>query len=83
MSGIVDANYAMTGGVLPFLLQEGFEGIIKAGTPIAQIIQIKLEPWELKRNTKLVSQAKLARSESLKHIIGWYKNKYWRRKEYK
>jgi hypothetical protein len=82
MSGIVDANYAMTGGVLPFLLQEGFEGIIKAGTPIAQIIPIKSEPWKLERNTNLLSEAKLARSESLKHIIGWYKNKYWNRKEY-
>jgi hypothetical protein len=82
MSGVVDANYAMNGGKLPFLLQMGFEGIIKAGTPIAQIIPIKSEPWELKRNTNLLSDAKLARSESLKYIIGWYKNKYWNRKEY-
>ena len=82
MSGVVDANYPMSGGKLPFLIQEGFEGIIKAGTPIAQIIPIKSEPWKLERNTKLLSEAKLARSESLKTIIGWYKNKYWNRKEY-
>jgi hypothetical protein len=82
MSGIVDANYPMNGGKLPFLLQEGFEGIIKSGTPIAQIIPIKSEPWKLKRNINLLSEAKLARSESLKYIIGWYKNKYWSRKEY-
>ena len=67
---------------MPFLLQMGFEGVIKAGTPIAQIIPIKSEPWKLERNTDLLSEAKLARSESLKHIIGWYKNKYWNRKEY-
>mgnify|MGYP000430148179 FL=1 len=83
MSGIVDANYPMNGGKLPFLLREGFEGIIKAGTPIAQIIPIKTEPWKLERNTNLLAEAKLARSESLKHSIGWYKNKYWKRKEYK
>jgi hypothetical protein len=82
MSGVVDANYAMNGGKLPFLLQMGFEGIIKAGTPIAQIIPIKSEPWKLERNTNLLSEARLARSESLKYIIGWYKNKYWNRKEY-
>lgn len=72
----------MNGGKLPFLLQMGFEGIIKAGTPIAQVIPIKSEPWILERNTNLLKEAKLARSESLKHIIGWYKNKFWRRKEY-
>jgi len=82
MSGVVDANYAMSGGKLPFLIQEGFEGIIKAGTPIAQIIPIKSEAWKLERNENLLSEAKLARSESLKTIIGWYKNKYWNRKEY-
>jgi hypothetical protein len=83
MSGVVDANYPMNGGKLPFLLQMGFEGIIKAGTPIAQIIPIKTEPWKLERNTNLLQDAKLARSESLKHIIGWYKNKFWKRKEYR
>lgn len=83
MSGIVDANYPMNGGKLPFLLQMGFEGIIKAGTPIAQIIPIKTEPWKLERNTDLLQEANLARSESLKHIIGWYKNKFWQRKEYR
>ena len=82
MSGVVDANYAMSGGKLPFLLKEGYEGIIKAGTPIAQIIPIKSEPWKLERNTNLLKEAKLARSESLKNIIGWYKNKHWKRKEY-
>lgn len=83
MSGVVDANYPMNGGKLPFLLREGFEGIIKAGTPIAQIIPIKTESWKLERNTNLLAEAKLARNESLKYIIGWYKNKYWKRKEYK
>lgn len=82
LSGVVDANYAMNGGKLPFLLQEGFEGIIKAGTPIAQIIPIKTEPWVLERNTNLLKEAKLARNESVKTIIGWYKNKFWKRKEY-
>jgi hypothetical protein len=83
MSGVVDANYAMSGGKLPFLLKKGYEGIIKAGTPIAQIIPIKSEPWRLERNTNLLKEAKLARSESLKNIIGWYKDKHWNRKEYK
>ena len=64
-------------------IKDGFEGLIKEGTPIAQIIPIKTEPWKLERNTNLLAEAKLARSESLKHIIGWYKNKYWKRKEYK
>jgi hypothetical protein len=82
MSGIVDANYPMNGGQIPFLLQMGFEGIIKAGTPIAQIIPIKREPWKLERNTGLLEKAKLTRSDSLKYIIGWYKNKFWNRKEY-
>lgn len=83
LSGIVDANYAMNGGKLPFFIKEGFEGIIKAGTPIAQIIPIKRDYWKLEKNPELLGQAKLARSESLKNIIGWYKDKYWNRKEYK
>jgi len=82
MSGVVDANYAMNGGKLPFFLQMGFEGIIPAGTPIAQIIPIKTEKWELVDMPSLLKEAKIAENKSVKYIIGWYKKTFWQRKEY-
>jgi hypothetical protein len=32
---------------LPFLLRDGFEGILEAGTPIAQIIPFKRDEWKV------------------------------------
>jgi hypothetical protein len=45
-SGIVDTDILLTDINQPFVLKQGWEGIIEAGTPIAQIIPIKRESWK-------------------------------------
>jgi hypothetical protein len=46
ISGIVDTDILKTDINCPFAVREGFSGIIKKGTPMAQVIPIKRESWE-------------------------------------
>ncbi len=46
LSGIVDTdtfNYPVN---FPFFIEEGYEGLIERGTPIAQVVPIKREHWK-------------------------------------
>jgi hypothetical protein len=82
LSGIMDSYYPTLGGNLPFHIKKGFEGVIPQGTPIAQIIPIKNEKWELKKEEGLYKKASLETNKGIQKILGWYKNKYWVRKNY-
>jgi hypothetical protein len=46
IAGLVDTDILDTDINCPFVIKEGFEGIIPKGTPIAQIIPIKRANWE-------------------------------------
>jgi hypothetical protein len=41
----VDSDNFITEGHLSFIVDKGFKGVIKRGTPIVQIIPIKREDW--------------------------------------
>ena len=45
MSAIVDTDEYPAWGNVPFFIKSGFEGVIPAGTPYAQIIPIKRNSW--------------------------------------
>jgi hypothetical protein len=81
LSGVVDADGVLTDGNLPFLLRKGFEGLIPAGTPFAQLIPIKREEWKLQKDEGLVQvssdNGKLSTSRT-----GYYKAKFWQKKKY-
>jgi len=47
MSGVVDSDEFFNWGNIPFFIREGFEGVIPAGTPIAQLIPFKRATWSL------------------------------------
>jgi hypothetical protein len=47
VAGIIDHDKVNTPGLIPFFLQEGFEGTIPAGTPYIQIIPFQREEWEM------------------------------------
>lgn len=47
-SGIIDNDIISTPGRLPFFIQEGYNGILKKGTPYLQIIPFKREDWHSK-----------------------------------
>lgn len=82
LSGIVDAEQTLQSGNIPFFIKKGFTGVIPAGTPIMQVIPIKREKWSLVENQELIEEARINDKYSQKHILGYYKNKLWYRKEY-
>ena len=82
-SGVVDSDSYKLPVNFPFLIRKDFEGIIEAGTPIAQVIPIKRESWaseivEFDEKRSLEREAHFF-SKMLRH----YKNAYWHKKEYR
>lgn len=85
-SGIIDTDSFNLTGPLRFILKKGFEGIIKKGTPLYQMIPFKRDDWSstnyeydydilLDQNTKLDDY----KSKGKK---GGYKDLFWKRKNY-
>lgn len=86
-SGIIDTDRWGIWGTQPFSLVEGWEGVIEAGTPIAQIIPFKRHFWKsvLDLNTEDGSLSSWANFEYQRHsskFRGFYKLKYWNKKEF-
>lgn len=83
LSGVVDTDEYYMPVNFPFLLREDFEGIIEAGTPIAQLIPIKRESWthEIKEHDPEFVERNSAKFKS--KIYRAYKSLYWKRKDYK
>lgn len=82
LSGIVDADYAMPPGNMPFFLNSDFEGLIPAGTPIAQIIPFKREAWKSKETKGLFQESNSFTASSLRKFFGWYKDNQWKKKSF-
>lgn len=83
LSGIVDGGWVLQGGGnIPFFLKNDFEGVIPQGTPIAQIIPLKTEPWESKEVQGTLEEGILNWLKSAAKISGWYKTTIWRKKTY-
>lgn len=83
LSGVVDTDNFTIPVSFPFLLKNDFEGIIEAGTPIAQIIPIKKESWVhefLKFDFAAINNKQ---TKFLSKIYRSYKQQYWTKKEYK
>ena len=83
LSGIIDGGFVtQPNGNFPFYIKEGFEGVIKQGTPIFQIIPFKKEGWK-SQMTKGLIQIGLKNTKSSNLVFnGWYKNNFWTRKDY-
>lgn len=82
LSGIVDADEGMPQGNIPFYLKNNFEGVIKVGTPIVQIIPFKREDWLAEKNIPLWEEAQKHGNRSASALKGYYKKNIWKRKEY-
>ena len=46
ITGIIDTDSLKTFANSPFVIKEGFEGIIEKGTPMFQIIPFKRDSWK-------------------------------------
>lgn len=83
LSGIVDADGYNSPIALPFFLREDFEGIIPAGTPIAQVIPIKREEWGHEFGQYDEQNVRKLHTDNLARYMKYYKDKFWHRKSYK
>jgi hypothetical protein len=83
LPGIVDTDNMLSSGALPFELKKGYKGIIKQGTPIAQIMPFKREAWTHKvmdyHPKRYMEEAQTINSR----FSNAYKEKYWARKKFK
>lgn len=85
-TGIVDQDKLNLPGTVPFFIKEGWEGVIKAGTPFLQMLPFKRENWEseytqpgendiIKRNVRNIKKYR-------KPNGGVYLNSVWEKRKY-
>jgi len=82
MSGVIDTDsWPMTGPV-PFLIKEGFTGVIPAGTPIYQITFVKRNDWN-SSEAKYDPNYQLPLRQSVrKYSKDGYKKEIWTKKKF-
>lgn len=56
LTGIVDTDTLKTGITAPFVIKQGFEGIIEKGTPMFQILPFKRDKWKSEIGQKKPSE---------------------------
>lgn len=80
LSAVVDGEFTLIPhGAIPFYVKEGFSGIIKAGTPVAQVIPFRQDSWKVEIHAGLFESSKKHRRSMPKD---WYKKSSWKRKSY-
>jgi hypothetical protein len=80
LSGIIDGDFTIVPhGAIPFYIQKGFEGLIKAGTPVAQLIPFNRDSWKAEVEAGLFENSKKNRRSM---PSDWYKKSSWKRKSY-
>jgi hypothetical protein len=85
LPGIVDTDTYSNPINFPFkLLNPKWEGLIPVGTPIAQVIPFKREPWNMKLGgEKELTVIKYIQLKSSTAFFDKYKKFWWHSKEYK
>jgi hypothetical protein len=85
LPGIVDTDAYTSTVNFPFVLNDvKWEGIIPAGTPMAQVIPFKRESWEHKIGSDKERQEQEKIIKKLRTLFfNSYKRQFWSRKEYK
>lgn len=85
-TGIVDADgytHSEQGSNIPFVLKENFQGMIKKGTPMYQIIPFKRESWQ-SETAKYDKDKQLNVTYRVQQFMwGGYKKLFWNKKEFK
>lgn len=82
LSGISDSDLFYSAGNLPFYLKKGFTGLIPAGTPIAQVIPIKREPWKISSDIDMYDDSNKIGAKARSWMRGYYKQNIWQKKEF-
>lgn len=82
LSAVVDADWAVGGGNIPFFISNTFEGLIPQGTPIMQVIPFKKESWISEEDPTLIDENMKSKFDSMSALSGWYKRTHWNKKNY-
>jgi hypothetical protein len=85
LPGIVDTDRYTAPINFPFTMNDPlFEGVIPAGTPLAQVIPIKRDSWKMSfgDDLNIEKQDHITKSLFVRFFDG-YRNMYWTKKEYK
>jgi len=85
LPGIVDTDIYTAPVNFPFVVNDpNFEGLIKQGTPMAQVIPIKRDEWVMGIGDSeyLIEQNKITQKLQTR-FFDRYKNMFWDKKEYR
>jgi hypothetical protein len=83
INGFIDTDKHGNALNLPFFIKAGFEGVIPAGTPIAQIIPVKRDNWESEKGNYVQEELENNFHKLKRYAIRSYKKQWWTRKSYK
>jgi hypothetical protein len=85
LEGVVDTDKYFAPVNFPFVLNDtNFEGLIPAGTPLAQIIPFKRESWKHKIGTEKEEYSIIENDRILRtKFFDRYKTLFWNKKEYR
>jgi len=83
--GIVDTDTYKAPVLFPFVLKDNkWEGVIPAGTPMAQVIPFKRESWKYKIGSDKERQEQEKITRKLKtFLFNSYKRQFWSSKQYR
>jgi len=82
LSGIIDGEFVLHNGNIPVYFNTKFEGIIKSGTPIIQVIPFKRESWSSEIDKEILMDGFNNGKKSKMSAFGWYKQSHWHKKNY-
>lgn len=80
--GMVDSDLHYVPILIPFVMKEGWEGVIEKGTIIAQVIPIKRDSWQGEIRDISEFNAHMQTRKILSHVEKWYKKFIWVKKTY-
>jgi hypothetical protein len=83
LSGVVDTDSSVMPIEPLFWMRENFNGVIRRGTPIAQIIPFKRENWKVEYEEYQNDEAFLNVQKGMKsNIVNHYITNHWKRKSF-
>lgn len=84
LSGVIDTDLSVRPSVANIYLKENFDGVLKKGTPIAQVFPFIRENWEHEVSPPIpFEEAEKQRFDIMSTIVRSYQTKFWVKKSYK
>lgn len=82
LSAVIDGEFTMHFGQVPFFIKKDFNGVIPRGTPFAQILPFKRESWTSSFDEELLNQNDINEYTTWAKSSNWYRKTFWRKKSY-